>query len=291
MRNLTLSLLLICCVLFEASAQKKDLSTIENAIVSEAKVLYNSEWASWYGTDIFMVACKEKANTQGGYLSYDDGKGLINIFYSKDSIPEVIATISFGYDLDQSKYRLDTLKRSFNKQEKELYSIRLAALTRINSDTTFKHYNNTTLNPVPMVYNGKKKVYVLTGTNLNDVVIFGNDYLIEFNGKNQISGVTKLHNSIIPIYLSNKNETDTAKTIVASMHSHLRGKDEFITVTDICTIMLYAKFTTWRTCYVMSDTYVSIWDVNKRDLVIMTRGAWDNVGKNEKAGKILGKPN
>ncbi|GAA4928820.1 hypothetical protein [Mucilaginibacter defluvii] len=69
MRNLNLSLLRIYCVLFEASAQRKDLSTVENAIVSEAKVLYNSEWASWYGTDIFMAACKDKANTQGGYLS------------------------------------------------------------------------------------------------------------------------------------------------------------------------------------------------------------------------------
>lgn len=290
MRNLTLSLLLICSA-FTASAQKKDLAAIENAIVSEAKVLYNSEWASWYGTDIFLAVCKDKANTQGGYLSYDDGKGMVNIFYSNDSIPKVIATISFGYNFDQNKYGLDTLKRGFNKQEKELYNLRKAALQHINTDTTFKNYNNTTLNPVPVIYKGKKKVYVLTGTNVNGVVIFGNDYRIDFDDKDRITEVTKMHNSIIPIYHSNKNETDSAKIMVASMHSHVKGKDEFITVTDICTIMLYAKFTTWRTCYVLSDSYVSIWDVNKRALVIMTREAWDNIGKNEKAGKILGKPN
>ncbi|MBE9585681.1 hypothetical protein IM792_14585 [Mucilaginibacter sp. JRF] len=289
MRNLILSLTLLCCVVYNTSAQKKNVEAIEKAIVDEATALYNSEWASWYGTDVFLAKCADKKPQGGGYLSYDDGKGMVNIFFSKDSIPKIIATISFGYEFDENKYQLDTVKRDLNKQEKELYTLRKAAMQRMNNDTTFKYYKNTSLNPVPFIYKGQKKVYVLTGTNTNGVVIFGNDYRIDFDKKDKITQVTKLHNSIIPIENPGKNVTDSSKIIVASFHNHVKGKDEFITVTDLCTIMLYAHLTTWKTCYVMSNTYVSIWDVNQKKLAIITREAWDKISNDQKAGQILGK--
>ena len=258
MRRIAWVVLILVC----ATGKAQDLRKAEAAIMAEGKALYHSEWASWYGTDIFMEKCADKRDKIAGYLSYDNGTGLINIFYSKDAEPQVLSTINFGYNFDETQYTLDTIKRVFNTQEKELYTIRKVAINRMETDTTFKWYNNVSLNPVPFIYKNKKRVYVLSGPKVNGVVVFGNDYQIDFDKKSSITAVTKLHNTIIPAYY-NSSETDSAKIQVAAMHNHLKGKDEFITVTDVCTLMLYGKFTTWNSHIVISEKYVSLWDVKK----------------------------
>ena len=48
--NYILSIILICQITFGQSKTEKETSKI----VEEGKILYKSEMASWYGTDIFM---------------------------------------------------------------------------------------------------------------------------------------------------------------------------------------------------------------------------------------------
>ncbi|RVT98210.1 hypothetical protein EOD41_17720 [Mucilaginibacter limnophilus] len=273
--------LFIMLAFTSVSASAQNLRKIEAEITDEANAMYKSEWASWYGTDVFQEKCANIKGQQGGYLSYDNGSGLINVFYSKEELPQVIATINFGYGFDANKYFLDTLKREFNKQEKALYGMRKAAIDVMYSDTTFKYYQKSSLNPVPLIYKNTKKVYVLTGTNTSGVVLFGNDYQIDFDKNDKIKGISKLHNSLIPAYFKN-NEIDSSKIQKAAMHNHIKGKSEFITVTDVCTLMLYSKFTTWQTYYVITDKYVSIWDCKKSGLVILTREAWDKISRDQK---------
>jgi hypothetical protein len=43
------------------------------SIVDEGKLLYHSEMASWYGTDVFLDNYKSRENI-GGYISYMDNK-------------------------------------------------------------------------------------------------------------------------------------------------------------------------------------------------------------------------
>lgn len=269
---------LMCFTYCTAFAQ--NLRKIEADIVDEAKAMYNSEWASWYGTDVFHEKCTTQKGKQGGYLSYDDGQGLTNVFYSKGDNPQIITTISFGYGYDSQKYNLDTTTRHLNKHETDLYNMRKVAIAAMGTDTIFKFYKNSNLNPVPLIYKNTKKVYVLTGTNQHGVVIFGNDYQIDFDKNDKIKKITKLHNSIISAQFTT-NETDSSKIQVAALHNHVKGKDEFISVTDLCTLMLYAKFTTWNNYYVMSEKYVSIWDCKKNRLAILTREAWDKIGSSK----------
>lgn len=269
------TILLLSCIVsfFRASAQEKDLQKIADSIKSEGMDLYRSEWASWYGTDVFTAKCKNKQGNAGGYLSYDAGGGLVNIFFSREPDAGVIATISFNYDFDPNNYRLDTTSRPFSAIEKKLYIIRQEAISRINKDTLFKTYSNTELNPVPLIHNGTRKVYVLTGTNATGVVLFGNDYRVDFDDNNNITAIKKLHKGLLPARFS----SDTSKRTqvqLASMHTHLPKYDQFITATDICTLMLYEKFTTWNQCIVMSKNYVSIWDCKKNQLTILTTEAW-----------------
>jgi hypothetical protein len=264
-------LLITTCLLDHAFAQEKDLVKIADSISDEGRALYKSEFASWYGTDIFTDKCKRRRAIAGGYISYDNGKGLVNIFFTKEPDPKVLSTITFGYDFNSDNYKLDTTDREFTSSEKQLYIIRQAAIDRIYKDTLFKRYNHTSLNPVPLINNNVKRVYLLTGPDVNGVVVFGNDYLIDFDSDNNITSVKKLHKGIIAI---NASKSDSSKTELAAIHSHLPEYSPYITATDIVTLMLYEKFTNWKQHIVISKDYVSVWDCERNQLVILTAEAW-----------------
>ena len=269
-------LIFVICIVHHAFAQEKDLVKIADSITAEGKTLFKSEWASWYGTDIFTEKCKARRAIAGGYISYDSGKGLVNVFFSKDAEPVVLSTISFGYYFDPNNFKLDTLNRKLTQQEKELFTIRKTAIAELNKDTLFKKYNHTNLNPIPIIENNTKKVYVLTGPEVNGVVIFGNDYLIDFDRENNIIDKKTLHKNIIPLY------TDKDSTGTTTFHVHLAETGDFITATDICTLLLYEKFTKWSQHFVRSKEYISIWDCKKDQLLIMTVAAINRIQEDQK---------
>ncbi|WP_428328289.1 hypothetical protein [Mucilaginibacter sp.] len=281
---ITLSFLLIIqTFLF---AQEKDLVKIADSIKNEGTMLFKSEWASWYGTDIFLDKCKDKKSLIAGYISYDTGKGLKNIFFSKDADPVVLATTSFGYDFNPQNFTLDTLNRKLTTYENELYTIRKAALERLGTDTTFKRYINTGTNPVPIISKGIKRVYILTSPQATGIVMFGNDYLIDFNKDNTISSVKKQHKGLITVNAKTVS-ADNPTPPEAAIHSHLPGYSDFMTATDVCTAMLYQKLTTWKQVIVVSKNYVSLWDYSKNDLLILTMEAWKRIGASMDKPKSL----
>ncbi|MBS7565870.1 hypothetical protein KHS38_15790 [Mucilaginibacter sp. Bleaf8] len=248
------------------------MAAITDSIQTEGKLLYRSEMASWYGTDVFMEKLKHRQPLSGGYLSYDTGKGVNNIFFGKGDDPEVLATISFNYDFDLNSYKLDTASRKLNETEKELFTIRRAALSATRTDTLFKRYNNTGTNLIPVVGKRYKRVYILTSPEQSGYVILGNDYQIDFDKNNNITSKRKIHKSIFVL------QTQGKEVQTAGMHSHLPTTGEFMTVTDVCTLALYGKYTTWDQYYTISKDCISIWDIKKQLLVIMTMKAWKRIG-------------
>ncbi len=209
-------------------------------IVAEGKLLYKSEMASWYGTDLFLENYENKEKI-GGYFSYCDKEFIKCIFFLKADKPVVIGTIIFDSSFNVKTAKIDLKEREFSEIESDFYEIRNLAKNLILKDTLFKNYKNTNLNVIPLINGKDKKVYVLTGTSASGVVIFGNDYLITFSENNKVITKKQLHKNIIPIYY-NKKEVDGKDE--GAVHSHLPETGEFITATDICTLMLYEKFTT-----------------------------------------------
>lgn len=266
-----LASIIICQITFGQSKTDK----ITSKIIEEGKMLYKSEMASWYGTDIFIEKYKEKDKI-GGYLSYSENEISRCIFYSKGEKPKIIGTMDFDITFKIENAKTDLSERELTKTEFDLYEIKNAALEIINSDTIFKRYNNTNFNLIPIINGKEKKVYVLTGPKKNGVIIFGNDYLLNFDNNNKLLNRKQLHRNIIPIEYSGKDE------IEATMHSHTEETGDFITSTDICTLMLYAKFAKIKQHYVISKNYVSIWDCNKEILAVLTRKAWEKINNVEK---------
>jgi len=247
----------------------------EDEILAEAYLLYNSEKASWNGTDIFLEKFPEKRSLIGGYLSYTEDSLHSCIFFDKEESPSLLAKITFNQNFDIENAAVDTIKRGLNSLEMDLFTIRKIALKEMNQDTLFKQYNNTRLNPIPIISGKIKKVFVLTGPEVSGVVIIGNDYLLTFDKDNNLKEKKALHKNIIPIYYN--DETEDAVT----MHSHLKSTGDLITSTDICTIMLYEKYAKWKQHIVISKKYVSIWDCEKDKLLVMTRKAWEKISKHQ----------
>jgi len=244
-------------------------------IVAEGKKLYRSEMASWYGTDIFLEKFSDRRENIGGYFSYTDNNISKCIFFSNAENPKVIGTISFDSTYNVSTAKVDGAERDFTSNEFDLYTIRKLALAEIISDTLFETYKNTELNLIPLIDKEEKSVFVLTGPKSGGAVIIGNDYLLTFDKKNKLLKKKRLHKNIMSIkYMEDKDEAVT-------MHSHSPETGDYITATDICTLLLYEKYAKWKQHIVISVDYVCLWDCKTNQLVTLTRKAWDKIAKDQ----------
>ncbi|TFF40109.1 hypothetical protein [Mucilaginibacter psychrotolerans] len=275
---LTSIMLFICFAIAFAQDKEPDRAEVDrltDSVIAEGKALFRSEWASWHGTDIFFERFKERENQIGGYVSYETADNLINVFYTKGDKPQTMGIITFGKDFNIQNYQLDTVARPLNAIEMDLYTLRAAAFKALHTDTTFKMYLNTDFNVIPFINKGVKRVYILTSPKALRVVALGNDYQLTVDNNNQITSVKRIHNTLI--------STDTkGQKGMTLMHTHLIGKDEIMSATDICTLMLYEKENDLKQAYVMSKKYVSIWDCEKDTLIVLTKQAWDRINADQK---------
>ena len=259
----------------EKEPERAEVERLADSVVLEGKALFRSEWASWHGTDIFLEKFKEGRDQIGGYVSYETPTNLVNTFYTKGDKPLTMGVITFSKDLNAQNYQLDTVARPLNAVEKDLFTMRTAALKALQTDTTFKTYNNTNLNVIPFIHNKAKRIYILSAPITSGIILIGNDYLLTVNSKNEVSSVKRIHNSLI--------STDTKNNDVQTIfHTHIAGKDEIMSATDICTMMLYEKETNVKQAYVMSHKYVSIWNAKKDSLLVLTKQAWDRINNDQK---------
>jgi hypothetical protein len=267
---------LLALLTLNLQAQEPNLFAIAQKIKAEANDLYQTELASWNGTDLFLERYANKVNI-GGYVSYVDGATRKCVFVSKGEKPLVIGTIIFDSTFNLKKAVVKLKERHLTNYEKDLYAIRNAALTEVNQDTMFKHYKNTNYNLIPIIKGDSKKVYILTGTTKQGEILFGNDYLLEFDKDNKILGKKRLHNSLISMAYGDEKEQ------AGGIHSHVL--DDFITATDVCTLLLYAGLAQWKQHVVVSEKYVSMWNCQTNQLLIITTAAFKQITEQDEKKK------
>jgi hypothetical protein len=237
--------------------------------------------ASWYGTDLFLEKFPAKRARLSGYFSYADNKREKCVFFSADSVPKVMVTVSFDSTYNPRTAIVDSTERAFTPGENDIYSIRKIAVQEVLSDTLFKRYKNTDLNFVPFINGDSKKVFILTGPQKSNVVIFGNDYLLVFDAQNKLVSKKQLHRNIIPIEYTNDGKVD-GNEVVSAVHTHLPETGDLITSTDICTLMLYESFAKWKSHVVMGEKTMSIWDCQANTLAVITKDVYDKIYKDQK---------
>ncbi len=247
---------------------QKNPTALAKPIVKEGKLLYKSEMASWYGTDLFLEKFKGR-KIPGGYFSYLENDVPKCIFFSKADKPTVIAAFLFDDTYNVKTAKTDSTERAFTKFENDLFTIRKLAIAAVNSDTLFKKYQNTSLNLIPLISGKEKRVYVLTAPTQNGVIIFGNDYLLTFGKNNDLASAKRLHKNIIFFEYGPKKEEEKADEL--TMHTHSPETGDFITATDVCTLMLYEKFAKWKQHNVVSKKYYNMWNCSANQLFVISR--------------------
>lgn len=272
-------LTIILTLLAMTALGQKNPTEEAQPIVAEGKLLYRSEMASWYGTDLFLEIYPNRENI-GGYFSYLEGDSATCIFFSKAENPKVIGTISFDSTYSVKTAKTNLTERDFTSMENDLYQIRKIALQELITNTNgfFTFYKNTNPNLIPLIRGQEKKVYILTGPQTSGVVIFGNDYMLTFDNNNTIVAKKRLHKNIIPIEYG---KTQDGKEVTGAVHSHLPETGEYITATDICTLMLYAKFAAWKTYTVISTKYVNLWNCETNTLTVIPRNAMERINNDQ----------
>lgn len=264
-----------------AGRAQKDIAKLNDSIVAEGKMLYRSEMASWYGTDIFLEKFRDRRINMGGYLSYEDSGRVKCIFFSKDERQNVLVTISFDSTYSTSTAQIDPQRRDFTPYERSLYLIRQAALEDISTDTiTYKKYKDTNYNLIPVNYHGRKKVYILTGPKSGGLLVIGNDYLLTFDESDHLESKKLLHKNVMFFNYGEKDKD--GQVVIGAAHTHLPETGDLITVTDVCTLMLYEKFAQWKQHLVISAHYVSIWNCETNSLTTLSKDDWEKRSKKVK---------
>jgi hypothetical protein len=270
-----ISVMVISCI-GSASFSQMDTGHMNDSIYVEGFKLYRSEIASWYGTDLLSADFSYLKSDIGGYFSYSENYITNCVFFSKGDNPRILLSITFDTSYRSDRAIVDTSQRNFSVKEKDLYTIRKLAKEAILNDTLFKQYTHANLNLIPLISENTKRVYILTGPDINGKVIFGNDYLLTFDSSNYLKSKRKLHSNIIVL---DYEENDT--TSESTFHTHLPETGDFFTSTDVCTLLLYGKFTKWKWHHVIAKDYISIWTIDKHQLLSLTREAWDRIYKHK----------
>ena len=248
-------------------------------ILEEGKLLYRLEKASWFGTDVFLKEFPHKINEIGGYLSYlNENSKVINIFFERDNPFSILVRFEFDSLPQSNPVKIDTLDNIASKQEIDLITMRQDAFKKIsdNEDRFFTFYKDVSFNLIPLIHNGQKRVFILTGHQVSNVVVIGNDYVLTYDKKNKFVQKEKIHNSIIQYPCKSDDSEDKMS---ATIHSHILS--DYITSTDICTLLLYKDYIEWEKHYVISKKYVSIFDLKTEELFVITKAAWDKINKNK----------
>lgn len=257
---------------------KKNFDKQNREVLEEGTRLYQSEMASWYGTDIFMERFKDKTKI-GGYFSYVENNLAKCLFFSKDEQPKVLGTISFDSTYNIYTADVDLKERAFTALEASIYLLRQSAMEVIMNDKEefFRSYKNTNYNIIPLIYNNEKKVYIISGSTQNGVAFLGNDYLLTFKENNQLKAKTKLHQSLIPLDYGQAEGGE----IESAIHSHLPATGPLFTPTDICTLMLYQPFAKWKQHTVVTKDYISIWNANPASILTITKEVMEKISKDQ----------
>ena len=178
--------------------------------------------------------------------------------------------------------KIDSTNNKASDIEKSLIKIRQDAKERVysNEDKFFSFYENTALNFIPVINENGRNVFVLTGPQVSGIVLIGNDYKLDYNKRDEFVKKMKIHNSILQFpYTSENKENPT----VSTYHSHV--VTEYISSTDICTLLLYKDYVEWNQHIVMNKKEVSIFDFEKGSLFTVKRKTWKKIYNNQKDKK------
>ncbi len=253
-------------VLGSASAQDKLQGEVK-PIIAEGKAIYRLEMANRIGSKLFNAAYKGK-EPMAGLISYPVDDNVVTLFYSGGEKQKAIGTILFDSSYEEDKAKVDMAARDITQAEMQLIRLYSNAKKLTQDAANFTLPENATFNLVPMMSDNTGKVYVMTVSSKDDVVIFGNDYLLKYDSKLNLTDKKALHKNMAAV--SYDKNAGTAND-TGSTHTHLAAEGEMVSATDIATLFLYEKLTKWSQHTFISENYIFFWNYGTHDLQVISK--------------------
>ncbi|MEQ9229348.1 MAG: hypothetical protein RIF46_01600 [Cyclobacteriaceae bacterium] len=226
-----------------------ELSKVANEILNKGLSLYRLEMASWQSTDSLNAEDKKRAE---GYFSYRQNGILQSIYYDPSG---EFAVKKFLFTEDSLvSVTIQEIEENVPLTSNETAIVNF---TKKAKDMSVVWYSmqgwSEIVNPNIMVVKGDSdyEYICIPGAKSGGFTPIGGEIKHKFNSKNEWNGMDHLHNNLIPI----EHHDDAA---IAS-HNHFGKKlgKEYITPTDICTILLYQRWSNVDQHIVVHKKFIS----------------------------------
>lgn len=240
-------LYLFCSLLIQHVAAQDNITKQVAPILREALTLALLEKAAIAIQTLYPGMAHQDGEEHWQWLAYVAGNRVCIIqYYTETTVKPVFATLSISEGMENSSFLADTTRRNFSSFEDDLYILADKTFDRMAEDAALELYpGKATLVRFPIITPNGRKCYIMTRAVGYDKLIFGNDYVAEFNQANEMLSHKKLHPAtIFTDFVNLEKETVNPNF---NVHQHDVGHDELWSVTDIATALVYHPLGNWDT--------------------------------------------
>lgn len=248
---------------------------VEFDILEKGKKLYYLESSREFSAQFI----NQKLSTENliDIIAYFDHDSIKAICLSSSFPNHARYTFTFYPPYEYDDMQIQGNKRLLSKYEKKLVKIKNRITSDLSTDSVFfpklpEHSFNT-------IFLKEKKsinVYIIPVSATSEKITLGNDYLYIFSDKGRYRSKSKLHQNYIPIDMNVENNEDLS---LSSYHTHSDLSSPYITETDICTLLLYKEVEEWNSHLVISEKYVSFFNIPEKKLLIMLKEEFEKLQK------------
>lgn len=223
-------------IFFASVAIGQDFEKLSKEILTEGIELYRNERASWISTDSVPEQDRELVN---GYFTNKNGENYISIYVDKT---DKNAVYKFTFQpVGDLEIQLTQTEKNIPLSTTEMNILKVRKKAAGLSSMWYVQFGYTQIvNPNVIIYQTAPEfvVYVIPGAKQNGLLPIGGDLKMTFKPDGELDKLDAIHNNLIPF------ETHTPEETAYLGHEH-RGKrlaKEYMTSTDVCTLLLYRNY-------------------------------------------------
>jgi hypothetical protein len=251
-------------IIFNCAHAQDEFETEKKKILEEGFLLFKLRKAE---TNSIEKLGRPKSYEE--CVTYFNKDSLVTVFYKKKAselIYDIYQTVIHDTTIEL-KFILSRVTNRMPTQEE----LELITLKEENKQSMYPlDFSPQNIGRYVVLY--KKEDYYLIYCmkfDLNDNVLpLGGDYCFKKKYSDKYYSLPDLfHKNYIPIDMT----TAPKDSAVASMHNHLGSTSNYITPTDICTLLLYKDKNPFKEHYVISNRHISKFNTQDRSLIIMKK--------------------
>jgi len=261
----TLSLIFLISTTNAQDKLQDKLKEEAAAVVQAGKQYYQIEMGTRKAKAAFEKKYEGKEKAEG-VIAYAEGNQIHCVYFSAGNKPKVIASMDFDTTFEEKGKVINFEERELYSNEKNLILLKKNAMMAVEADPAkYMKPEGASFFYIPMLENGKGRVMVLSQSANEKKVIFGGDYLLQFDDKMALTGQKSIHPNVTIIGYG--SEVEAGKDPSGGTHFHFPETGDLMTESDICVMMLHEKAANWKFHSVISQNYICFYNCLTSELI------------------------